>query len=87
MLWTPRSPMRRSRCCCQTAYAAVNIDRVAKLAGTTRAAIYRRAKTRGELVVGLLVSQFGSTPPATVGSCAAIFSYCSSLQRDFFRTR
>ena len=37
-------------------YAAVNIDRVAKLAGTTRAAIYRRARTRGELVVGLLVS-------------------------------
>jgi len=40
-------------------YAAVNIDRVAKLAGTTRAAIYRRAKTRGELVVALLV-MFGA---------------------------
>ncbi len=43
-------------------YSAVNIDRVAKIAGTTRAAIYRRAKTPGELVVTLLVNRFGTDP-------------------------
>ena len=53
-------------------YSAVNIDRVAKLAGTTRAAIYRPAKTPGELVVTLLVSRFGIDPAQTAVICARI---------------
>src|SRR5258705_10295873 len=65
-------------------YAAVNIDRVAKLAGTTRAAIYRRAKTRGELVVGLLVSQFGSDPAPNSGQLGRDLLLLQQLQRDFF---
>jgi AcrR family transcriptional regulator len=65
-------------------YAAVNIDRVAKLAGTTRAAIYRRAKTRGELVVGLLVSQFGSDPAPNSGQLRSDLLLLQELQRDFF---
>jgi AcrR family transcriptional regulator len=65
-------------------YAAVNIDRVAKLAGTTRAAIYRRAKTRGELVVGLLVSQFGSDPAPDSGQLRRDLLLLQELQRDFF---
>jgi len=65
-------------------YAAVNIDRVAKLAGTTRAAIYRRAKTRGELVVGLLVSQFGSDPAPDSGQLRRDLQLLQQLQRDFF---
>jgi AcrR family transcriptional regulator len=65
-------------------YAAVNIDRVAKLAGTTRAAIYRRAKTRGELVVGLLVSQFGSDPAPNSGQLRRDLLLLQRLQRDFF---
>ena len=65
-------------------YAAVKIDRVAKLAGTTRAAIYRRARTRGELVVGLLVRQFGSDPAPNSGQLRRDLLQLQQLQRDFF---
>src|SRR5258708_23838956 len=65
-------------------YAAVNIDRVAKLADTTRAAIYRRAKTRGELVVGLLVSRFGSDPALNRGQLRGDLLLLQQLQREFF---
>jgi AcrR family transcriptional regulator len=65
-------------------YAAVNIDRVAKLAGTTRAAIYRRAKTRGDLIVGLLVSRFGVDPAPDSGSLREDLRLIQELQRSFF---
>jgi AcrR family transcriptional regulator len=65
-------------------YSAVNIDRVAKLAGTTRAAIYRRAKTRGELVVALLVSRFGIDPASDSGNLREDLRLIQELQRDFF---
>jgi AcrR family transcriptional regulator len=65
-------------------YSAVNIDRVAKLAGTTRAAIYRRGKTRGELVVALLVSRFGIDPAPDSGSLREDLRLIQELQRDFF---
>jgi AcrR family transcriptional regulator len=65
-------------------YGAVNIDRVAKLAGTTRAAIYRRAKTRGELIVGLLVSRFGVDPAPDSGNLRQDLRLIQELQRNFF---
>jgi AcrR family transcriptional regulator len=65
-------------------YGAVNIDRVAKLAGTTRAAIYRRAKTPGELIVGLLVSRFGVDPAPDSGSLREDLRLMQELQRNFF---
>ena len=65
-------------------YSAVNIDRVAKLAGTTRAAIYRRAKTRGELVVALLVSRFGVDPAPDSGNLPEDLRLIQELQRQFF---
>jgi AcrR family transcriptional regulator len=65
-------------------YSAVNIDRVAKLAGTTRAAIYRRAKTRGELVVALLVSRFGIDPASDSGNLREDLRLIQELQRHFF---
>ena len=65
-------------------YSAVNIDRVAKLAGTTRAAIYRRAKTRGELVVALLVSRFGIDPAPDSGDLREDLRLIQELQRHFF---
>jgi AcrR family transcriptional regulator len=65
-------------------YGAVNIDRVAKLAGTTRAAIYRRAKTRGELVVALLVSRFGSNPAPNSGQLRRDLLLLQQLQREFY---
>jgi AcrR family transcriptional regulator len=65
-------------------YGAVNIDRVAKLAGTTRAAIYRRAKTRGELVVGLLINRFGSDPAPDSGELRRDLQLLQQLQGEFF---
>lgn len=65
-------------------YAAINIDRVAKVAGTTRAAIYRRAKTRGELVVGLLVERCGLDPAPDSGDLHQDLHELQELQRDFF---
>src|SRR5215471_9200592 len=65
-------------------YAAVNIDRVAKLARTTRAAIYRRARTRGELVVGLLVDRFGFDPAPNSGELRRDLQLLQELQRAFF---
>jgi AcrR family transcriptional regulator len=65
-------------------YSAVNIDRVAKLAGTTRAAIYRRAKTRGELVVTLLVSRFGIDPAPDSGNLREDLRLIQEAQRHFF---
>jgi AcrR family transcriptional regulator len=65
-------------------YGAVNIDRVAKLAGTTRAAIYRRAKTRGELVVGLLISRFGFDPAPDSGELRRDLQLLQQLQCAFF---
>lgn len=65
-------------------YGAVNIDRVAKLAGTTRAAIYRRAKTRGELVVALLISRFGFDPAPDSGELRRDLQLLQQLQRAFF---
>jgi AcrR family transcriptional regulator len=65
-------------------YAAINIDRVAKLAGTTRAAIYRRARTRGALVVGLLVNRFGLDPAPNSGNLHQDLRQLQELQRSFF---
>ncbi len=65
-------------------YSAVNIDRVAKMAGTTRAAIYRRAKTPGELVVALLVSRFGLDPASDTGTLRDDLRAIQELQRHFF---
>ncbi|WP_370063185.1 TetR/AcrR family transcriptional regulator [Mycobacterium sp. MAA66] len=65
-------------------YSAVNIDRIAKMAGTTRAAIYRRAKTPGELVVALLVSRFGIDPASDTGNLREDLRAIQELQRHFF---
>lgn len=65
-------------------YSTVNIDRVAKMAGTTRAAIYRRAKTPGELVVALLVSRFGLDPASDSGNLRDDLRAIQELQRHFF---
>jgi AcrR family transcriptional regulator len=65
-------------------YAAVSIDRIAKLAGTTRAAVYRRAKSRGELVVGLLIRRFGIDPAPDSGELATDLRLVQELQAAFF---
>jgi AcrR family transcriptional regulator len=65
-------------------YSAVNIDRVAKLAGTTRAAVYRRASNATELVVLLLISRFGIDPAPDSGELRQDLLLLQRLQRQFF---
>ncbi|MGH3767614.1 MAG: TetR-like C-terminal domain-containing protein [Pseudonocardiaceae bacterium] len=65
-------------------YAAVSIDRVAKLAETTRTAVYRRVKNRGELVVGLLVQRFGVDPAPDTGDLRRDLRLVQELQLAFF---
>jgi AcrR family transcriptional regulator len=65
-------------------YAAVSIDRVAKVAGTTRSAVYRRVKSRGELVVGLLIERFGTAPAPDTGDLRRDIEHVQALQRVFF---
>ena len=65
-------------------YSAVNIDRVAKLAGTTRAAVYRRASSATELVVMLLISRFGVDPAPDSGDLRHDLLLVQQLQRQFF---
>ena len=65
-------------------YAAVSIDRVAKIAGTTRATVYRRVKSRGELVVGLLIHRFGTSPAPDTGDLRQDIGHVQELQRIFF---
>ena len=65
-------------------YAAVSIDRVAKVAGTTRAAVYRRVKSRGELVIGLLIHRFGISPAPDTGDLRQDVEHVQALQRVFF---
>jgi AcrR family transcriptional regulator len=65
-------------------YSAVNIDRVAKLAGTTRAAVYRRANSATELVVMLLISRFGVDPAPDSGELRQDLLLLQQLQRQFF---
>jgi AcrR family transcriptional regulator len=65
-------------------YAAVSIDRVAKIAGTTRAAVYRRVKSRGELVVGLLIHRFGLSPAPDTGDLRQDIAHVQAVQRVFF---
>src|SRR4051794_19342035 len=65
-------------------YAAVSIDRVAKIAGTTRSAVYRRVKSRGELVIGLLIHRFGTAPASDTGDLRRDIEHVQALQRAFF---
>src|SRR5262249_18979571 len=48
------------------------------------AGISRRAKTRGELIVGLLVSRFGVDPAPDTGSLREDLRLIQELQRTFF---
>jgi AcrR family transcriptional regulator len=65
-------------------YAAVSIDGVAKIAGTTRSAVYRRVKSRGELVIGLLIDRFGTAPAPDTGDLRQDIEHVQALQRVFF---
>jgi AcrR family transcriptional regulator len=65
-------------------HGAVTIDRVARNAGTTRAAVYRRYATRGEIVLSLLVDRFGVDPAPNTGSLRGDLLELQHRQVEFF---
>lgn len=65
-------------------YGAVSVDRVAREAETTRAAVYRRFSDRASMVVGLLVDRFGLDPAPDTGDLRSDLEELQGLQVRFF---
>jgi AcrR family transcriptional regulator len=65
-------------------YEALSIDRVARQAETTRAAMYRRYRNRGSMVVGLLIDRFGVDPAPDTGRLQRDLEELQHLQVRFF---
>lgn len=65
-------------------YKALTVGRVACMAATTRAAVYRRYRSRGSMVVGLLVARFGVGPAPDTGRLASDLEELQRLQVGFF---
>jgi AcrR family transcriptional regulator len=65
-------------------YDALTIDGVAREAETTRAAVYRRHRNRGSMVVGLLVERFGVDPAPDTGQLHGDLQELQRLQVRFF---
>jgi AcrR family transcriptional regulator len=65
-------------------YEALSIDRVARQAETTRAAMYRRHRNRGSMVVGLLIDRFGVDPAPDTGRLQCDLEELQLLQVQFF---
>ena len=65
-------------------YKALTVERVARAAATTRAAVYRRYRNRGSMVVGLLVARFGVDPAPGTGRLSGDLEELQRLQVGFF---
>jgi AcrR family transcriptional regulator len=68
----------------QDGYPAVTIDRIARLAGTTRAAVYRRVRSPSDLVIRVIVGRFGTDPAPDSGDLRTDLLQLQRLQREFF---
>lgn len=68
----------------QYGYPSITIDRIARMAGTTRAAVYRRVRSPSELVVRLIVGRFGTDPAPNSGDLRTDLRQLQQLQREFF---
>jgi AcrR family transcriptional regulator len=64
-------------------YDAVTIDRVAREAQSTRAAVYRRYDNRSSMVVGLLIDRFGVDPAPDTGELKRDLEELQQLQVRF----
>lgn len=65
-------------------YAAITVERVAREAGTTRPAVYRRYRGRGELLLALLVERFGVDPAPDTGTLEGDLHALQLIQVQFF---
>lgn len=68
----------------QDGYPAITIERIARIAGTTRAAVYRRVRSPSELVVRLATGRFGLNPAPNSGDLRTDLHQLQQLQREFF---
>jgi len=66
-------------------FAALTIDAVARAAGTTRPAVYRRYAGRVELTVAVLGHRFGLAPVPDTGSLRGDLTALQAHQREMFR--
>jgi len=65
-------------------YAAVTIDRVAREAGTTRTAVYRRVSSRVALVTAAMIDRYGTDPAPDTGDLRGDLIELQGRQRTFF---
>lgn len=65
-------------------YHAATIDRIARQAGTTRPAIYRRHSSRGHLIVAAMSRRFGLDPTPHTGSLRGDLLAVQRAQVEFF---
>jgi AcrR family transcriptional regulator len=65
-------------------YQAASIDAIARRAGTTRPAVYRRHGSRGHLVVAAMARRFGLDPAADTGSLRGDLLAVQLAQLGFF---
>lgn len=65
-------------------YSAASIDAIARRAGTTRPAVYRRHPSRGHVVVSAMARRFGVDPAPDTGSLRGDLVTVQRAQLDFF---
>src|ERR1700758_1429330 len=65
-------------------YHAASIDGIARRAGTTRPAVYRRHPSRGYVIVAAMGRRFGLNPAPDTGSLRGDLLAVQRAQLDFF---
>ena len=65
-------------------YHAASIDGIARRAGTTRPAVYRRHPSRGHVIVAAMARRFGLDPAPDTGSLRADLMAVQRAQLEFF---
>jgi AcrR family transcriptional regulator len=65
-------------------YHAASIDGIARRAGTTRPAVYRRHPSRGHVIVAAIARRFGLNPAPDTGSLRGDLLAVQCAQLEFF---
>jgi AcrR family transcriptional regulator len=65
-------------------YQAASIDGIARRAGTTRPAVYRRHSSRGHVIVAAMARRFGLDPAPDTGSLRGDLLAVQRAQLEFF---